>query len=147
MTDYRGQGQDELVALIAGADNCGVVEVLPSQSLNDLVKNAAEGRAPVIGVAYRASRPFDEEELGADHRHVAAGFEVYVVDRNEASRAAALRNVTEILARIDTRVDGALSALPPLWAWEMDTEEIVEYENDAVAAIVEVALVVTKAKA
>ena len=147
MTDFRGQGQDELVALIAGTDNCGVAEVLPSQSLNDLVTREAGGSLPAIGVAYRAARHFDEEELGAHHRHVAAGFEVYVVARDANGRAAALREVTGILARIDTRVDGVLSALPPSWAWELDTEEIVEYENDAVAAVIEVALVVTKATA
>lgn len=144
MSDWRGAAQAELLSLVAGTDGCGVAEVCEAASLNDLVKRAGGGSLPAIGLAYVGHERYEEDELGSDRRYVIADFEVYIVDHDASSRAAAQRKVWEILGRIDERLDGARSALPPLWSWEITSEQVDEYENDAVSAIVRASLVLTK---
>ena len=143
MSDWRVTAEAEMLALIAGTDKCGVAEVCASASLNDLVQRESGGSLPAIGGTYVGHERYEDDELGASHRHVVADFEVYVVARG-ASRAEAKAEIGRILGRIDTRLDGARSALPPLWSWEVSAEQIDEYENDAVSAIARASLVITK---
>lgn len=143
MSDWRTAAEAELLLLVAGTDNCGVAEVCGSASLNDLVQRDSGGNLPAIGTSYVGHERYEDDELGASHRHVVADFEVYVVARG-GSRQDAKVDLGQILGRIDTRLDGARSALPPLWSWEVSAEQIDEYENDNVSAIMRASLVITK---
>ncbi len=147
MSDPRSLAQAELVSLIAGTDNCGVAEVLPSTSLRTLVNRDANGNLPAIGVRYSEFHDYEDEELGSSYRHRLHLFEVYIVDRNGRGGPDAVASVFEILGRVDARVDGQRSAIPPLWTWEVSSGEVEEYETDGAAAVLSVSLVIQKAAA